>query len=548
VSSKPLLDIGDKEWHIVEAILQRHVPDREVWAFGSRAKWTAKEFSDLDLAILGETSLTLDESAALADAFAESDLPWKVDVVEWATTSPSFRKIIKRDKVVVKWPSKVKTFDSDMTSEWQVQRLDQIAEINPTRKVRKGNVVPFVDMAALPQLSRDISTDGVIAREAKGAGAHFQNGDTLLARITPCLENGKTAQVRCLDNNAIAEGSTEFIVLCGKDTSDNDFIYYLCREPTFREYAIGRMEGTSGRQRVSWQSIAAYEFPLPPPEKRREIARVLSALDDRITLLRETNTTVEAIAQALFKSWFVDFDPVHAKMQGRAPDGMDEATVALFPDGFEESELGNVPAGWQVMPVGDAVETAGGATPDTKVPEYWEPAEHYWTTPKDLSGIASPILLSTERKLSDAGLKKISSGLLPVGSLLMSSRAPIGYLALTNTPMAINQGYIAIPPGGKLSSLYMLLWCQTNMDNIKGRANGSTFMEISKKAFRPIPALVPSKNVLDAFEAVAASLFDRLIENEKQAQTLVMLRDTLLPRLLSGQISLEKDISEELII
>ena len=258
-----------------------------------------------------------------------------------------------------------------MSSEWLVQRLDQIAEINPTRKVRKGNDVPFVDMAALPHHSRDISLDGVVTREAKGAGAHFQNGDTLLARITPCLENGKTAQVRCLGDEAIAEGSTEFIVLCGKDTADNDFIYYLCRDPVFREYAIGRMEGTSGRQRVSWQSIAAYEFAFPPADERRATARVLSALDDRITLLRETNTTLEAIAQALFKSWFVDFDPVHAKMQGRAPEGMDQATAALFPDSFEESELGAVPKGWPVMPVGDAVETVGGATPDTKTHEYW---------------------------------------------------------------------------------------------------------------------------------------------------------------------------------
>jgi type I restriction enzyme S subunit len=271
---------------------------------------------------------------------------------------------------------------------------------------------------------------------------------------------------------------------------------------------------------------------------------VLGSLDDRITLLRETNTTLEAIAQALFKSWFVDFDPVHAKMQGRAPEGMDDPTASLFPDSFEESELGPVPKGWHVIPIGDAVETVGGATPDTKTSEYWEPADHHWTTPKDLSGIASPVLLSTERKLSDAGLKKISSGLLPVGSLLMSSRAPIGYLALTQVPMAINQGYIAIPPGGKLSPLFMLFWCQTNMDNIKGRANGSTFMEISKKAFRPIPVLVPSLAVLDAFEALAVHLFARLVESEKQAQSLASIRDTLLPRLISGQLSIPEALTE----
>jgi type I restriction enzyme S subunit len=333
---------------------------------------------------------------------------------------------------------------------------------------------------------------------------------------------------------------TAFYVEDQPAVRDIRFTYYLLK--TLDLHLMNTDSAVPGLNR---ENAHALEVRVPSIQMQKIIADFLQHLDDRITLLRETNITLEAIAQALFKSWFVDFDPVHAKMQGRAPEGMDEAVAVLFPDGFEESELGNVPAGWQVMPVGDAVETVGGATPDTKTPEYWEPAEHHWTTPKDLSGIASPVLLRTERKLSDAGLKKISSGLLPVGSLLMSSRAPIGYLALAQTPMAINQGYIAIPPGGKLSPLYMLLWCQTNMENIKGRANGSTFMEISKKAFRPIPTLVPSKDVLDAFEMIAASLFERLIENEKQAQNLMMLRDTLLPRLISGQLSLEMDVSDK---
>ncbi len=320
-----------------------------------------------------------------------------------------------------------------------------------------------------------------------------------------------------------------------KENTNCRYVYFLISHMVghLQELSVG-----SATKFLTKTILNALSVRIPPKAEQDEIALLLSSFDDRITLLRETNATLEAIAQALFKSWFVDFDPVRAKMEGRIPEGLDEATAALFPDGLEESALGLVPRGWRVGPIGDAVEAVGGATPDTKNPAYWEPATHCWTTPKDLSGIAAPVLLDTERKLSDQGLAKIGSGALPVGTLLLSSRAPIGYLALAQVPLAINQGYIAMLPGGKLPPLYLLFWCRQNMDSIKGRANGSTFMEISKKAFRPIPALVPPPEVVKEFTTVAGTLFGRLIESEKQAQTLATLRDTLLPRLISGALRL----------
>ncbi|MED5493017.1 MAG: restriction endonuclease subunit S [Pseudomonadota bacterium] len=338
------------------------------------------------------------------------------------------------------------------------------------------------------------------------------------------------------------------------DRIDHKFLRHWLNSPQIFGHIHGFRDGTVA-ERPNLPTIRGLAVALPALKVQQKVGEILGALDDRITLLRETNATLEAIAQALFKSWFVDFDPVRAKAEGRQPEGaiqgcmsaaegrmpkaaMDAATAALFPDSFEESELGLVPKGWMVKPVGDAVDCLGGGTPDTKEPGYWEPAEHCWTTPKDLSGLQSPVLLQTERQLSTLGLAKVSSGLLPAGTLLLSSRAPIGYLAIAQMPVAVNQGYIAIPPGGELSPLYMLFWCRQNMEAIKGRANGSTFMEISKKAFRPIPTLVPSAEILDAFARLAEPLLERLVENERQAQTLTQLRDTLLPRLISGQLRL----------
>ncbi len=396
-------------------------------------------------------------------------------------------------------------------------KLSDVAAINPTRKVKKGEFVPFVEMAALPLSGRDISASDVAIRIAKAAGAHFQNGDTLLARITPCLENGKTAQVNVLADEAVGEGSTEFIVLCGHDSADNDFVYYLCREPEFRKFAISRMEGTSGRQRVSWQSIAGYPIELPSPDIRRDAAGFLATLDDRIANLRQTNTTLQAIAAALFKSRFVDFDGVP-------------------PGDMQESELGLIPKGWRAEEIGKLVQCVGGATPSTKDEVFWNGGLHHWATPKDLSGLQAPILITTERRITDAGVARISSGLLPAGTLLMSSRAPIGYLAIAAAPVAINQGFIAMLPGGALSPVWLLFWAQINMEAIKQKANGSTFMEISKAAFRPIKVVQPPTDALAQFDEVTAPMLERIQNNERHIATLAAIRDALLPRLLSGQL------------
>ena len=321
---------------------------------------------------------------------------------------------------------------------------------------------------------------------------------------------------------------------------DGRFLLYALQSPQV-QHEISWSEGTGSTvSNVRIPVLEALRIPTPDLTTQREIGVVLGMLDDRIDLLRQTNATLESLAQALFKSWFIDFDPVRAMAEGREPDGMDAATAALFPTELEESELGPVPKGWAVQPIGELVDAVGGSTPDTKNEAFWEPAIHHWTSPKDLSGATAPVLLDTERKVSDVGLAKISSGLLPVGTLLMSSRAPIGYLSLSQVPVAINQGYIAMPPGGRLPPEYMYFWCQLNMDAIKGRANGSTFMEISKKAFRPIPALLPSPEVVNRFHDFAITVFSRVTANERQARALAELRDTLLPRLISGRLQLQE--------
>jgi len=274
---------------------------------------------------------------------------------------------------------------------------------------------------------------------------------------------------------------------------------------------------------------------LPQLSEQRAIAYVLGTLDDKIELNRRMNETLEEMARAIFKSWFVDFDPVRAKAEGRDP-GLPEHIADLFPDRFEDSELGEIPAGWNVMPIGDAVRVVGGGTPSTKEPAFWEGGIHCWATPKDLSKLQDPILLDTERKVTDAGLAKIGSGLLPVGTMLLSSRAPVGYLAVARVPVSVNQGFIAMVCEGPLTNHYVLHWALNNMEQIEGRASGTTFQEISKKNFRPMLALIPDDGALATFEEQVSLLYDKITVNLHQSRTLAAIRDALLPKLISGEL------------
>ncbi|HOI38181.1 MAG TPA: restriction endonuclease subunit S, partial [Bacillota bacterium] len=210
--------------------------------------------------------------------------------------------------------------------------------------------------------------------------------------------------------------------------------------------------------------------------------------------------------------------------------------AALFPDTFEDSELGEIPKGWRIGPIGQMVQVLGGGTPSTKEPAYWEGGIHPFCTPKDMSSLAAPVLLATERHLTDEGLAKVSSGQLPVGTVLLSSRAPIGYLAIAETPVSVNQGIIAMVCDGELPNLYVLHWTRANMDRVLANANGSTFMEISKRNFRPITAVVPSRAVLRCFMQIVEPMHQRIVSSLKQIQHLSALRDTLLPKLISGEL------------
>jgi type I restriction enzyme S subunit len=329
--------------------------------------------------------------------------------------------------------------------------------------------------------------------------------------------------------------STGFAVLRARLSHiDPGFLWAIVAQQSFTDYLVSREEGAA-YPAVSSTAIAEYGLSLPPLPEQRAIAATLGPLDDKIALNRKMNATLEAMARALFRDWLVDFGPTRAKMDGRAP-YLSPELWALFPDRLDEE---GKPEGWKVSTIGDEVRVVGGSTPSTKDPDLWDGGIN-WATPKDLSTLAAPVLLETSRTISAAGLAKISSGLLPMGSLLLSSRAPIGYLAIAEVPVAINQGFIGMICDKRVSNVFAWLWTLENMEAILAKANGSTFQEISKGNFRPLPVVVPPEAVLRAFDAIAKPLNERIAKNERESRTLAQTRDLLLPKLMSGEVRVKE--------
>jgi len=504
----PTIDVRPDLWEIVRNILKKHVPQHEVWAFGSRVKWTAKEYSDLDLAIITDEPLSFSTSAALREDFSESDLPWRVDFLDWATTGESFREVVARDKVVVQtaeqWPT--------MTSEWRKTLLGEVFEVNPSRSLKRGSIAPFIPMEALPQHAR--SVERIAVREYTSSGMRFRNGDTLVARITPCLENGKTAFVSGLPGNQIAHGSTEYIVLSGKQgETDSLFAYYLARTPEFRQYAINHMEGTSGRQRVSASTIKQYPVDLPPLAEQQAIAHILGTLDDRIDNLRQSNATLEAMARALFKSWFVDFDGVP-------------------PEDMQESELGLIPKGWRVGTLGDVA-----AHPRRSVqPEEVESATPY---------IALEHMPKRCIALSDWGMAfglESSKHEFKRGEILFGKLRPYFHkVGVAPIDGVCSTDIVVIAPKSSAWFGFVLAHASSNefVEYTNAGSTGTKMPRTNWSQMSRYAVVLPPESIAAEFNHQVQKMAEKIISNIHMSRTLIALRDTLLPRLISGRLRID---------
>ena len=379
--------------------------------------------------------------------------------------------------------------------EWKKYKLADVVEINPTESLKKGIVAKKIGMDILQPYCRSISS---FSLEPYTGGTKFKNGDTIMARITPCLENGKTAMVNILDDNEIGFGSTEYIVFrAKKNITDPYFIYYLVTSDCIRNPAIKSMVGSSGRQRVQTDVVANLSINLPPLPTQQKIAAILSSLDDKIELNNKINTNLEQQAQALFKN-------------------------------FSEKSSKSVK-------FTDLIYILGGGTPKTNNEDYWNGKIPFFT-PKD---VGNPYCLLTEKTITESGLDNCNSRLYPVNTIFVTARGTVGKVCLAGLPMAMNQSCYALKSKDD-NQLLAYFYTLEAINSLKHKANGATFDAIVTRDFETETINILSEQDTKEFTQIVKPIFEKILTNQKENINLSNLRDTLLPKLMNGEIEVDK--------
>jgi type I restriction enzyme S subunit len=428
--------------------------------------------------------------------------------------------------------------DFDLLPEsWEIKKLKEVTFINQvTSNLRDYLWINYTDISSVGTRTVEAPSRLEVGEAPSRARRVLRNGDTVISTVRP---NRKSFfYFRDEWSNAIA--STGFAVLSPRDLKDAEYLHAILTSDNAVKIYEGICEG-GAYPAFNPSRLSELRIPWPPEGVRNELGNALMSLQYKIEANTALSITLEAIAQTIFKSWFIDFDPVKAKMAREKPAGMDAATAALFADSMVESELGLIPEGWEIAPIGDTLEVGGGTTPSTTNSAYWD-GEYCWTTPKDLSSQIGIITTSSNRKITDLGLAQISSGLLPINSVLMSCRAPIGYVSINAVPTAVNQGFITMAHSAEFHPVYVLNWINANMQEIRNRAGGATFAEITRKAFRDILFLKPTITVMKKYAELTEPLLEELEQLTRQTENLQFVRDLLLPRLISGELRIPDEM------
>ncbi|MCY4109953.1 MAG: restriction endonuclease subunit S [Chloroflexi bacterium] len=516
----------------LEELLREHLPDVEVWAYGSRVDGRSHDGSALDLVLRGPglKEIDLTRLADFEQALHDSTIPFLVEARDWARLPERFHGEIEREYVVFRLGT-----GAAKERGWRPLPFSEAVQVNPLARLEQGREYPYVSMADVTAGNRSVSAH--VHRIYAGGGSRFRSGDTLMARITPCLENGKIGRYGSEGQPVVAHGSTEFIVVRGRPgVTDSDFTFYLTRWEEVRAYAIGQMTGTSGRQRVPTGSLAHLLVSVPPLDEQRRMAHILGTLDDKIELNQRMSETLDAMVRALFESWFVSFDPVRARTRDGDPDVL-ERVAGLFPDSFAGSEVGDVPSGWEVVPLTEIMDV--------------NPARRL--RKGDLSAYLGMSDMPTRghapsrpvtRRPYGSGMRFVNGDTLLARitpCLENGKTAYVDFLATDETGWGSTE-YIVMRPKPPLPTEFAYCLARSSafrhfaIQNMTGTSGRQRVSATALSHFR-LPA--PPVEIAAEFGVVAGDLLNRASLAARESQALRALREALLPALLSGSLRVD---------
>ena len=532
------IDLTTEQRKVLSDLLRRFLPGVAVWAYGSRVRWTARPNSDLDL-VAFTTPAQRAQVADLKDALAESNLPFPVDLHVWDDVPERFREIILKEYVVVQ--DKQPGGKTRVPLEWQRHEVSKLladgklvigdgyraknSELSQTGLpfARAGNInngfqfteADHFPSDALSRVGNKVSQPGDVVFTSKGTVGRFAfvREDTLRFVYSPQL-----CFWRPVDQALI----------------QSRFLYYWMHGSEFFAQFKGVAGQTDMAEYVSLTDQRRMHITLPPLPEQRAIAHILGTLDDKIELNRRMNETLGAMARALFKSWFVDFDPIRAKAEGRET-GLPEHLTNLFPDSFEDSELGKIPRGWGVGEIQDCcAQIQNGGTPKRNDPRYWVGGNIPWLASGE---VRQPIVTATEGFITESGLTESSAKWVPAYSTVIALYgATAGQVSLVSSPLTTNQAVCALVPK-KDFAFFNYLSMRAATSDLESKAVGSAQQNISKGIVQETQVILPPTPVIERFAMLVGPLFDQWIANLCQSRTLDALRDTLLPKLISGEVS-----------
>ena len=522
------IDVRPADLATVRRILREHVPTLEVRAFGSRVAWHARETSDLDLALVTDRPLTVARMAALRAAFTDADLPFRVDIVDWASTSESFRKVVEAEYAVLDCNGRSATadwisltladacsaIDYGLTASASTQR-------SGPRFLRITDIVSgLIDWTSVPYVAVD---DGTSEKY------RLYSGDIVVARTG--ASTGASAYIKDPPRAVFA---SYLVRLQAKPDFSARFLAYFLKSEAFWQFIRGVLGDKSAQPNASASTMTA--APLRAPRNKadqRAIAHILGTLDDKIELNRRMNATLEAMARALFRSWFVEFDPVRAKMEGRDT-GLPKDIADLFPDRLVDSELGEIPEGWTTWRLqGLAEHHAQSITPSS------DPEVDF-----DLFSIpAYDAGQLPERVLGEA--IRSNKAIVPPNAVLLSKLNPaIPRVWMPEKsggrPQVCSTEFLVFTPRrpATRSLLFSVFTDVSFRDMLQSMATGTSgsHQRVPTNGLKLRNVLAGSRALVGAFGDLVTPVLARTIDARAESRTLAALRDALLPKLVSGEL------------